>query len=95
MSEGIKPTLAELEKFEEQTEGMDIECILSDTLPPVFGLCSLAPPTRLFSKTFFQGCLVCALVVCVCVCFCVCVSVCVHTCMWVWVCVRERERERE
>ena len=68
MSEGIKPTLAELEKFEEQTEGMDIECILSDTLLPVFGLCSLTPPTRLFSKTFFQECLVCALVGCVCAC---------------------------
>ena len=28
VSEGVKPTLAELEKFEEQTEGMDIERIL-------------------------------------------------------------------
>ena len=35
MSEGVKPTLAELEKFEEQTEGMDIERILWKL---VFGL---------------------------------------------------------
>jgi len=27
--DGIKPTLSELEKFEEQPEGMDIECKLS------------------------------------------------------------------
>jgi hypothetical protein len=28
VSEGVKPTLAELEKFEEQTESLDIERIL-------------------------------------------------------------------
>lgn len=28
VSEGIKPTLVELEKFEEQPEGIDVECIL-------------------------------------------------------------------
>lgn len=28
IAEGIKPTLAELEKFEDQPEGMQVECIL-------------------------------------------------------------------
>ena len=32
VAEGIKPTLAELEKFEDQPEGMDIEGILSHKL---------------------------------------------------------------
>lgn len=27
VAEGIKPTLAELEKFEDQPEGMQVECI--------------------------------------------------------------------
>ena len=49
VSEGIKPTLAELEKFEEQTEGMDIECILT-TLLLVFGLSTLTSVTSVFSK---------------------------------------------
>lgn len=29
LAEGIRPTLAELEKFEDQPEGIDVECILS------------------------------------------------------------------
>lgn len=33
VAEGIKPTLAELERFEEQPEAMDMECILILRLP--------------------------------------------------------------
>ena len=28
IAEGVKPTLAELEKFEDQPDGVDVECIL-------------------------------------------------------------------
>lgn len=29
IAEGVKPTLAELEKFEDQPDGVDVECILN------------------------------------------------------------------
>ena len=32
IGEGVKPTLAELEKFEDAPEGMQVECILTNKI---------------------------------------------------------------